>query len=182
MKQIILIHGAPYEEEFYNTEKPSPSNTNWFPWIQKQLALKDELCQALEFPRPYDPIYEEWEKVFQQMVIDDETVIVGHSCGGGFLVRYLSEHPEVRPAKVILVAPWIDPDHELTTDFFKFEIDSTLGDRTDLHIFISSDDDEAMQKTFQIISEKIPNSTTHEFTDRGHFCNRDFPELLELVQ
>ena len=31
MKQTILIHGSPYEKEFYNPKSPSPSNGVWFP-------------------------------------------------------------------------------------------------------------------------------------------------------
>ncbi len=87
MKQTILIHGAPYEEEFYNPETPSPSNANWFPWLQKQMALKNELCQALEFPRPYDPIYSDWVSVFKscnpterEIPLSDIAVAEGFCC------------------------------------------------------------------------------------------------------
>lgn len=118
MNHVVLIHGAPYEEEFYNPEKPSPSHTNWFPWLQKQLALKDEISVAPEMPHPYNPIYEDHCAVFEQMKISNETILVGHSCGGGFLLRYFSEYPELHPKKIILVAPWIDPEpKELTTGF-----------------------------------------------------------------
>ncbi len=96
-------------------------------------------------------------------------------------MRYLSEYPDLKPEKVILVAPWIDPEHELTTDFFNFQMDSDLGNRIDLHIFTSSDDDSAMQKTFETIKEKIPNIKIHQFVDRGHFCTKEFPEILELL-
>ena len=123
MKNTILIHGAPYEEEFRNPEKPSPSNTNWFPWLQKQLALRDEVSVAPEMPRPYDGIYSEWAEVMESYKINTETVLIGHSCGGGFLLRYLSENKQIKPTKVVLVAPWLDPEpHELTTPFFNFEI------------------------------------------------------------
>lgn len=182
MKQTILIHGAPYEKEFYNPEKASPSNTNWFPWLQKQLALRDELCQALEFPKPYDPSYEQWVQVFEQMSINNETVLIGHSCGGGFLLRYLSEHSELKPKQVILVAPWLDPKHELTENFFDFQIDPSLASRTNLEVFISSDDDEEMQTSFQKIKEVISEIHVHQFSDKGHFCEKDFPELLELLK
>ena len=182
MKQVILIHGAPYEDEFYNVEKPSPSNTNWFPWLQKQIALNDGLCQALEFPKPFDPIYDDWKKVFEQMAISNETILVGHSCGGGFLLRYLSEHKNIQPKQVILVAPWLDPEpHELTTNFFNFEIDNKLSERTNLHIFESSDDFEGCLKSFQIIESVLPNATYHKFDNREHFTDKEFPELRDLI-
>lgn len=181
MKQVILIHGAPYEKEFYNPEKPTPSNGCWLPWVQKQLSLKGLLCQALEFPRPYDPIYEEWLKVMEYISIDPETILVGHSCGGGFLIRYLSEHPEKLPGKVILVAPWLDTDHELTTPFFNFEIDSQLTERTELHVLMSADDGPQLD-SFKIVREKLPNAIFHEFTDKGHFTRSTIPEIMDLLQ
>lgn len=182
MKQVILIHGAPYEEEFYNSEKPSPSNTNWFPWIQKQLALKDVISVAPEMPKPYDPIYSDWADVFKQFSINSETILIGHSCGGGFLLRYLSENKNVQPAKVVLIAPWLDPEpHELTTLFFDFTIDTQLSERTDLHIFMSVDDFEGCLKSFEIIERELPSAHYHKFTNREHFTEQEFPELLEVI-
>lgn len=180
MKQTILIHGAPYEQEFYDPEKSSPSNSGWFPWLQKQVALKNGLCQALEFPRPFDPLYEDWVSVFEQFKINEESILIGHSCGGGFLIRYLSENKNVRPAKVILVAPWIDTGNELTTDFFKFDIDTSLTDRTVVHLIISHDDIENLS-SFVVIQEKLPKLIIHQFTDKEHFTEKEFPELLELI-
>ena len=186
MNQVILIHGAPYEEEFRDKTKPSPSNTNWFPSIQKQLCLKDRISIAPEMPRPYEPNYRAWSEVFEQFKISNETILIGHSCGGGFLLRYLSENKNVVPKKVILVAPWLDPEpKELSTNFFDFEIDQTLPERTSLHIFMSSDDFEGCLKSFEIIEKALPNATYHKFSNKGHFTEPDgakaFPELFAIV-
>ncbi|MBP9821486.1 MAG: steryl acetyl hydrolase [Candidatus Pacebacteria bacterium] len=180
MKQVLLIHGAPDKNEFYKSENQAPSNGLWFPWLQKQLALRDELCQSLEFPRPYDPIYTDWVSVFEQMKVSEEAILIGHSCGGGFLLRYLSENKNLKPGKVILIAPWIDPEHQLTTGFFDFEIDPTLSDRMALHILMSSDDEEQLS-SFAIIQEKLPNAVYHRYTDREHFCKSEIPEVLGLL-
>ncbi len=180
MKQIILIHGAPSKEEFYGNEGDSPSNVFWFPWIQKKMSCKDLLCQVLEFPKPYDPVYSEWVPVFEQMNISDNTVLVGHSYGAGFLLKYLSSHPLVIAKKVILIAPWLDLKHELTDTFFDFEIDFSLSERFNMHIIYSIDDEETFDSV-SVIKEKLPGVAFHEFTDRGHFCTPEFPELLELI-
>lgn len=184
MKQTILIHGAPYEEEFYNPETSSPSNTNWFPWFQKQLALRDELCQALEYPKPFDPEYPDWLDVFFQHKLDEESILIGHSCGAGFLVRFFSENPNIRVKKVVLVAPWLDPTNELTTSFFDFEINPQFAISNQVHLFVSSDDDSCVLDSVEKIRQEIPGITFHEYADRGHFCGPDqkeFPELLGLV-
>jgi predicted alpha/beta hydrolase family esterase len=180
MNQTILIHGAPYEKEFYDATKPSPSNGVWLPWLQKQFALKNELCQVLEFPRPFDPIYEEWVKVFEQLKFNEETTLIGHSCGGGFLLRYLSEH-QIKVNKVFLVAPWIDPDKELTTGFFDFEINPMISDHNEIHILLSTDDGPDLLKSFEIIKSALPKVTYHEHSDKGHFTEKQIPELLPLL-
>jgi hypothetical protein len=100
----------------------------------------------------------------------------------GFVLRYLSEHPDVRFSKVVLVAPWLDVHSELSTDFMKFEIDSTISDRMETHIFISSDDSVGILYSVKAIKEKLPNAKYHEFSDREHFCAPEFPELLELLK
>lgn len=102
MKQVILIHGLPKEKEVLGDTWPSPSNSHWFPWIQKQLTRQDILCQTLEMPKSYNPTYSDHERVLNQMEISDETILVGHSCGGGFLLRYFSEHKELTPKKLFL--------------------------------------------------------------------------------
>ena len=186
MKNTIIIHGTPSKEEFFDPTNPSPSNQHWFPWLQKQLALRDEISVALEMPQPYEPRYDKYVSVIENYKIDSETILIGHSCGGGFLLRYLSENKNLQPAKVILVAPWIDPDKWLPTvsidnDFFDFEIDTTLSDRTELHILYSTDDEDYITDSVSIIREKLPNAHYHEFTDKDHFCTPELPELLELL-
>ncbi|MBP6925490.1 MAG: alpha/beta hydrolase [Candidatus Pacebacteria bacterium] len=170
---------------------PSPSNAHWFPWVQKQLTRQDILCQALEMPQSYNPTYMEHERVLNQMEISNETILVGHSCGGGFLLRYLSEHPSLSPKKVILVAPWLDPEGYLKelspeSDYFDFTIDPALTKRATLHCMYSSDDSQEVLDSVYRIQKELPDIGMHTLTDKGHFTEPDlgtkeFPELLELI-
>lgn len=90
---------------------------------------------------------------------------------------------------MVLVAPWIDPEpHELGegNDFFHFTIDKELSLRTQLHIMYSTDDYEPCVKSALIIKKEISNIISHEFSNKGHFCEGDlgtkaFPELLEVI-
>lgn len=180
MKQTIIIHGAPYEDRFYSLETSTPSNGVWIPWVQKQLSVKDVLVQAPEFPKPYDPVYEDWSKILDQMIINKEVIMVAHSCGAGFLLRYFSEKKEIIPKKIFLVAPWIDTQKELTTDFFNFEIDPSITDRIQIDL-IMSDDDHYQIPSVEIIMKALPKINYHRFIDRGHFTEKEFPELVELI-
>jgi hypothetical protein len=44
--------------------------------------------------------YATWLRGVERYEITPETLLVGHSCGGGFLVRWLSGHPAVRVPRV----------------------------------------------------------------------------------
>jgi uncharacterized protein len=134
---------------------------------------------------PY-PMYETWKKEFERYDVTTETVLVGHSCGGGFLVRWLSEHPDIKVDNVVLVAPWMGVDFGVPFDktFFEFEIDPELVSRTkNLTILASSNDFSAIQKTVTLLQQKIKNIHTVTLENKGHFCLSDmdtveFPELL----
>jgi len=84
MKNAILLHGTPSKEEYYSLEYPSASNAHWFPWLQKQLLIKDIPAVTIEMPSSYLPDYSLWQTEFERFDITPETILVGHSCGGGF--------------------------------------------------------------------------------------------------
>lgn len=190
MSNAILVPGRPDKDEHYDSKRPSNSEDHWFSWLKRQLILKDIHAVSIEPPFPFRPRYEEWKKEFKRFDIEPDTILVGHSCGGGFLVRYLSEHKDLQVGKVVLVAPWINPDkYEIsdTADFFEFEIDPDFPARTKgVTVFISSNDEPSVVKTVNILKGQVNGLTMREYSDKGHFCLEDlggieFPELLEEV-
>ncbi len=186
MKTAIIIHGMPDKEEYYDVNRPASSNCHWLPWLQKQLALKDILAQTPEMPVPYNPEYNAWKNTLEQFPLNEETILVGHSCGAGLIVRYLSEN-NIKVGKVVLVAPWLDPETYLNTGMFKFEIDPSIVSKTkSITVFASSNDMGEVQESVRIIKEKVKDLKIVEFKDYGHFCfgdmgTNEFPELLEEV-
>ncbi len=186
MKNAIIIHGTCDEAEYFSDKYPSLSNSHWFPWLQKQLLMNGILAQTPEMPEAYSPDYEAWKREFEQFNIDEDSILVGHSCGAGFLLRWLSEN-KVRIDKLLLVAPWLDPDKEKAASFFDFEIDKSITDRIEeTHLLFSNDDEPDILESVRIIKESIPDILFHEFTGRGHFTfgqmgTDKFPELLGYI-
>ncbi len=186
MKNAILVHGCCDKEEFFSDKYPSLSNSHWFPWLQKQLTKTGLETQTPEMPKPYSPNYSNWKKLFEGNTINASTVLVGHSCGAGFLVRWLSEN-SVKVGKVALVAPWMDPERTIANNFFEFAIDPDLLNRIkSLKVFYSSDDDADILTTVKLLQAKLPKAQFEKFADRGHFTLGDmktdqFPELRDYL-
>jgi len=186
MKTAIIVHGMTSRKEYFDPAKPSQSNKHWLAWAQNQLIVNGILAQTPEMPEPYEPDYDKWCSVFEQFHIDENTALIGHSCGGGFLVRYLSEH-DVRVGKVALVAPWLNPNRALTTSIFDFEIDGRLVEKTHgVALFYSTDDDPDILTSVGILKAKLPTLQIKDFTDKGHFTygamkTEQFPELVDFI-
>lgn len=190
MKNAILIHGRPDKEEYFDPKYPSASNSHWFPWLTKQLQIHNIFTVALEMPTPWQPRYEIWKKELERFDITPETTLVGHSCGGGFILRWLSEKKDTRVGKVVLVAPWLNPENNPrsdTADFFNFDVDPELVNRTaGVTIFHSDNDQQTIYASVQMIRDKVRKISYEEFHKYGHFCYGDmktveFPELLEEI-
>ncbi len=188
MKNAILVPGRPDKDEHYDPTQPSNSENHWFSWLKRNLILKDIQTVSMEPPFPFRPRYEDWLREFERYDINSDTALVGHSCGGGFLIRYLSEHKDLRVGKVILVAPWLNPENNPvsdTADFFHFDLDPEFPNRTASTVMFSSDNDqETIQKSVDIIKNSVPGISVREFHAYGHFCLENlktdqFPELLD---
>ncbi len=82
MKNALIFHGTGgYPEE------------NWFPWMKKELELMDYEVAVPQFPTPEGQTLEAWFKVFQKYHdnMNEDTIIIGHSLGGIFLLRVLEK-------------------------------------------------------------------------------------------
>jgi len=186
MKNAIILHGKPTKQLFYDTTFPSTSNYYWLPWLQKQLVSRDIPTHTPEVPNNWRADYLVWLKEFERYDITPETILVGHSCGAGFLLRWLSEHPEVKVDRVVLAAPWLNPkNEEETEDFFKFTLDPNLVQRTNgLRVLYADDDFQNILDTVDVLQEKVNGISYRLLKGYGHFYDdrrMEFPEILEEI-
>lgn len=187
-KTAYILHGICDEEEYFRMDFPSPSNAHWLPWLQQQFLRAGVLCQCFEMPTPYNPHYAAWKNVWQNAQLNSQSIVVGHSAGCGFILKWLSENPSVHLAKLILVAPWLDPN--LTKqDFLQFQLTSGIQNQVgEIHVFYAENEDvKGVSESKEEILDKIPKAKLHQFPAHGHFCFSDmgtgvFPELWNVVK
>ena len=186
MKKAYILHGCFEENDYLDRTRPSPSNTDWFPWLQKQLLLKGYLCQTPEMPAPHRPDYEAWASVFGGYPIDRDTTLIAHSCGCGFLLRLLCDK-KLRAERLVLVAPWLDLGRS-RGDFLDFNLDPGLSERIrDIHVLYALDDrKQEVEEAAFLLRETYPGLHLHVFDSGGHFSAKElgggeFPQLLEIA-
>lgn len=186
MANAILLHGRPSEDEYYEMDFPSPSNAHWFPWLQQKFLRNKTLCQAPEMPTPYNPSFAEWSKTYAQFEINEKTIIVAHSMGCGFNLKYLDQN-NFKINSLILVAPWLDPEKD-HGDFLEFHLDQNIEKiANSIHILNSTNDMKTVLDSVGTIRKVIPSAHYHEFENKGHFCLSDldspeFPELWNICK
>lgn len=182
----IIIHGMPDKEEYESAPSYKASEQHWIPWLMQTITQAGESAVAPEMPRPYEPLYDAWCSVFETCAITETTTLIGHSGGAGFLVRWLSEHP-VFCKRLILVAPWLDPEHELATDFFDFTIDPKIPERIESITILYGDNDmEPVLKSVDELKAVFPHAVFVALPGKGHCTEEDmgtkeFVEILPFI-
>ncbi len=186
MKNAIILHGV----RDYDEPESSMSNAHWLPWIKQEFENRGIKSVVPEFPNATvgKAVYEEWLCNFPYRTIDKNTILIGHSAGAGFLLKYLSLNTNVKCAQLILVAPWLDLE-KLGGEFLQdFQLDKNLSERFDqIDLFYSTDDEDYILKSVDKILETYPKIHVHKFNNMGHFCEYDmksneFPELLKVIK
>ncbi len=186
MKKALIIHGMPSRKEYFGPAGTDQSRKHWLGWLHDECIRAGIEAVAPEMPEPYEPVYEKWRSAFEKFLVDENTMLIGHSIGAGFLVRWLSEN-RCQAGKVALVAPWLDPNNELQNGFFDFEIDRELVTRAEsVTIFVSSDDDQEIQESVEKLKNELSGIVMRDFSNQGHFTydsmeTHEFPELLKAL-
>lgn len=188
MKNAIILHGKPTKERYENPEIPKPHQANWLPWLGRQLSSRGVDVSIPALPRPYFPVYEDWEAVFPGDVVSPETCLIGHSAGAEFILRWLSENKTKRVGHVALVAPYHDFESKYG-DFSRYELDAGITERSErLTILNSHDDDQPIQANVERLTTALSYAQLIELDGFGHFRighnmqSEEFPQLLELLQ
>ena len=183
---MVFCHGVMGPESDWNARPYNPVK-GWKDWLQFYAEFEhDVVMQRPYFPHAHVLLmkYEEWEKIMDRQEIGPDTVLVGHSAGGGFLLKYLSRHPKLRVKQLVLVAPWLDAEGFQPNGFYK---DIKLGDNIvaqaakGIDLLISDDDAPYIKSSFDKIIENMPNIHVHKFSNRGHFVEPELPEIMQII-
>lgn len=195
-QQVVVIHGGDVFESddewlrFLQEEKEPRFETmmdeDWKDTLQDDLGNEYEVIIP-SMPNKQNADYDEWEIWFAKHIphFDDEVVFVGHSLGGIFVAKYISEneYPKQIKATFLVAAPFemSDMDYSLA-DFALGEDLSLLEEQGgDICLYHSRNDTVVPFADLEKYQEVLPDAHTRVFENKEHFSG-DLPEIVENIK
>ncbi len=180
----IIIHGCPSDKEKAMNSETRTYDKHWIPWLKRELIAGGVKVETPLMPNPWAPDYSAFKKEFEKNLVSENTILVGHSCGCAFLVRWLGESKQ-KIYKLILVAPWKIPnkDDKFRKLFYEYPIDESIKSRVGEIVMFTADDEEDEGKESLKIFQKAIGGKIIKLPHHGHYTQGDmgteeFPELL----
>src|SRR3989338_4336655 len=132
-KNCIIIHGCPSKFKKEMDSKKRTYDKHWIPWIKKELVAKGIETENPLMPKP-------WKPNFKKFSVNEKTILIGHSCGCAFLVRWLGETKR-KIFRLILVAPWKIPNKndKFRKEFYIYPIDEGIKSRVEEIVMFTAD-------------------------------------------
>ena len=183
----IIIHGCPSDAEKAMNPETRTYDKHWIPWLKRNLIALGMETETPLMPDPWEPSYQKFKTEFEKYEVNENTILIGHSCGSAFLVRWLSETKR-EIFKLILVAPWKIPDKadEFRKEFYTYPIDESIKSRVNEIMMFTADDEEDEGKESLKIFHQALGGAVIELKGYGHYTlgdmgTEEFPELLEKI-
>jgi predicted alpha/beta hydrolase family esterase len=177
-KQVLFIQGAgegAYEED----EKLADS-------LKEALGVEYNVIYP-KMPNEGDPQDGPWMgQISKELAaLEGKVILVGHSAGGGVLLKYLLKGNLTNPiAGIFLIAiPHWSPEDEENEEYTLFEgFASKLPKEVPIFLYHSRDDEWVPFAHLTFYAQKIPQATVREFDGRGHQFNNDLSEVAADIK
>lgn len=195
-KQVVVIHGGDnfetYEEyldflKTFDLKLEHLLRSGWKQSLQGKLGTSYQIVKP-EMPNSWNARYKEWKIWFEKILnlVDKELILVGHSLGGIFLAKYLSEDKLDKDISgvFLIAAPFDEKDADYKLLDFNLSNDLTRFSDQARQIFLyhSKNDDQVPFSDLGKYAKVLPKAKIRIFQDRGHFNQEEFPELIEDIK
>jgi len=196
-KTVVLIEGGTTFEtydDYISFLRSMPVSVeylekqNWRDSLQTDLGETFKVVR-LQMPNKINAKYEEWKIYFHRYleILGDDIVLLGHSLGATFLVKFLAEETlKNRISRVILVAaPFGEKKTRPSLGDFIFESSTNFeAINSDLKITLFASDNDKLITNDDVEKYRnvIKNLEVKTLPDRGHFSQNEFPELISCIE
>lgn len=208
--RAVILHGKPSEER---AMQPGfdPSRANFLGWLADELCMVGVCTVSPVIPNAHKPSFDEYASKLRRLtdfsigtrpytsgkwpkrkgirgLEVDKTLLVAHSAAAGPVLEWAVNNQFMFSGKVLLVAPWIDPENRypkmrkpsISAKDVKVRGGSGTSEGRKVSLFgemvyivSSSDDNPEALSSFEWLLEKVPDSTPIELEGSGHFVTGD---------
>jgi predicted alpha/beta hydrolase family esterase len=196
-QQVVIIHGGTTFDtykKYLSFIKNRPVSLDrlrlkrdWKDVLQEELGKKFGVLSP-KMPNKTNAQYKEWKIWFERIIpfFRKNVVLIGHSLGGIFLAKYLSEtdFPKKIRATILVAAPFDDAGRK--ESLASFRLPSSLEKFADqggiVYLIHSKDDPNVPFKQLEKYKQALPSAKTMIFENREHFHQETFPEIIQLIK
>ena len=205
-KQIIIIHGGTsfsnyndylqyLKSQKITIEKLKPKK-DWKYNIVNKLR-KDYEVLTPQMPNKNNARYKEWEIWFKNIerIIKNNIILIGHSLGGIFLAKYLSQNNFSKKIKatIIVAAPFENKNTYKNKKLLKekeslkdFALPNSLNkfkkQGGKIYLIYSKDDPIVPLFHLKQYQEILPEAKAIILNNKKHFNQETFPEIIKLIK
>jgi predicted alpha/beta hydrolase family esterase len=186
-RNCIIVHGCPASAEGERDAATRSFDKHWIPWVRESLIARNIPTLAPVMPDPWAPDYARFKQEFAKHPVSARTILIGHSCGCAFLVRWLGQSKQ-KVDMLVLVAPWKIPraGDPVRQAFYDFAIDETIKRRVRRIVMFTSDTEQEDGKKSLAIYHAALGGEIVDLAHKGHYVIGDmgtceFPELLDQI-
>lgn len=196
-QQIVAIHGGDtfdtYKDyiSFLKNRKIDPERLkpkkDWKNTLLEQLGENYEVLLP-SMPNITNSQYKEWKIWFERIIpfIKKNAILIGHSLGGIFLAKYLSQNTMSKNTKaaILVAAPFDDVDSKESLASFKLpsSLKKFSGQTGKIYVIHSKDDPVVPFEDLRKYQRALPNAETMIFDNKEHFNQETFPEIVRLIK
>lgn len=195
-KQIVVIHGGdPFETyeayltflKNYEIDFEKLKRKGWKETLADNLGPNFEVFLP-KMPNYMNAKYSEWKILFEKLIphLEKNVILIGHSLGGIFLAKYLSENkfPKKILATFLVSAPYDDKvSGESLVDFaLPKSLNNLQKQGGKIFLYHSEDDHIVPFADLSKYRKSLPYAKVKTFKDHGHFPQEEFTELILDIQ
>lgn len=198
--QILYIHGGTAFSSYENFLANLRTRTIWDPsgiapqrrWKECLVTEYGQTCDIFfpSMPNSHNAKYTEWKIWFERYFsyLTNDVILIGHSLGGYFLAKYLSENtPPFHVKALYLVAsPFENANFEGEDGgdfaFNPKNLPKMQGVAENIIIFHAKDDSVVPYSHANSFHTALPRAEYILLETGGHFIGETFAELIEHVR
>jgi predicted alpha/beta hydrolase family esterase len=193
-QQVVVIHGGnafdTYEEYLNDlkTKDVSLEKLQYKDWKKNLPEVLGDKYQVilLQMPNASNARYLEWKIWFERFIplFDKTIILIGHSLGGIFLAKYLSEnkYPKKIKATFLVAAPFNTKEKDPLVDFNLPDNFSKMHKQAGKVLAYHSKNDFVVPfSNLKKYQKVLPKLVARVFKDKIHFNQETFPEIVEDI-